>query len=63
MFSAACGPARRIHERFFDEMRGLYRNSTEDANASVLVNALAILCGAAQGETARQIARQLANPP
>lgn len=49
-----------IHERFFDEKRCLYCNSTEDSEASVLVNALAILSGAAQGETAQRIACQLA---
>lgn len=50
----------QINERFFDLERGVYFNSTEDANASVLVNALAILCGAAQGERAEKLAEKLA---
>ena len=45
--------------RFFDRQRGVFINSTEDANASTLVNALAILCGAAEDEIAAAIAQKL----
>ena len=48
--------------RFFDSRRGVFFNSTEDGNASILVNALAVLCGAAEGETAAAIAKKLAEP-
>ena len=51
---------RRINERFFDHERGVYINSTEDEHASVLVNALVILCGAAEGERAQKLAETLA---
>lgn len=48
--------------RFFDSQRGVFFNSTEDDNASILVNALAVLCGAAEDETAAAIAQKLAEP-
>lgn len=48
-----------INRLFFDCDKGRYANSTEDVRASELVNALAILCGAADDEAARSIARQL----
>ncbi|MBE5766403.1 MAG: hypothetical protein E7335_04435 [Clostridiales bacterium] len=50
-----------IYDRFFDHERNVFINSTEDSAASALVNALAILCGAAQGECALQIASTLAS--
>ncbi|MBP3646707.1 MAG: hypothetical protein J6K55_09815 [Clostridia bacterium] len=51
---------RQIHARFYDPQRGVYINSTEDDHASVLVNALAILSGAAEGERAEKLAEKLA---
>jgi hypothetical protein len=51
-----------IRSRFFDAQRGLFVNSSEDSGVSELVNALAILCGAAESETAEAIARRLSAP-
>lgn len=51
---------RAAHSRFYDPARGLFVNSTADPDASELVNALAILCGAAQPDEARRIAQILA---
>ena len=45
---------------FWKEERDIFINSTEDSDASMLVNALAILCGAAEGETAVRLAHKLA---
>jgi len=52
--------ARAVRARFYDERTGLYRNGTTDDRPSELVNALAILCGASEGEEARHIAGRLA---
>ena len=41
---------------------GSFRNSTLDERRSVLVNALCILCGAAAGNEAEQLAEKLADP-
>lgn len=48
------------HERFYDPERGAYRNGSTDDDLSELVNGLAILSGAAQGERASAIAKRLA---
>lgn len=50
-----------VNAMFFDEARGVYKNSVTDEKASELVNALAILCGAADGERAKAIAEKLAS--
>ena len=49
-----------IRRDFYDEESGLYCNTTLDRDKSELVNSLAILCGAAEGEEAKRIARVLA---
>jgi len=52
--------ARAARMRFYNEKTGLYTNSTADDTPSELVNALAVLCGAVQGEEAECIAARLA---
>ena len=54
---------RRIVELFYDPARGAFVNSTADDQASVLVNALAILCRAVEGEQASKLAKQLVIHP
>ena len=49
-----------IRKDFYDEEKGLYYNTNLDRQYSELVNALAILCGAAEGEQADRIAEILA---
>lgn len=49
-----------IREKFFDPITCGFRNSLIDHRQTQLVNALAILCGAAQGDMAQQIAEKLA---
>ena len=58
--SLADDVAKAAAEKFFDSSRGIFVNSTEDENASELVNALAILSGAAKGDAAARIAEKLA---
>ncbi len=48
---------KATYECFFEN--GAFRNSTLDANKSVLVNALGILCGAVQGNEAAALAEKL----
>ncbi|MDO4740400.1 MAG: family 78 glycoside hydrolase catalytic domain [Eubacteriales bacterium] len=61
VYSALAGEvACAVRARFYDENTGLFVNSTADETPSELVNALAVLCGAAQGEEALRIARRLA---
>ena len=48
-----------IRAQFYDADRGVFMNSTRDARGSELVNALAILCGAADGEEAARLAALL----
>lgn len=48
-----------INRLFYDEANSLYRNSTVDSNSSELVNAAAVLCGAADESVAARIAEQL----
>ncbi len=50
-----------VNAMFYSEARGEYKNSITDEKASELVNALAILCGAADGERAKAIAEKLAS--
>jgi len=50
-----------IRERFYDEQAGALRNSTQDERKSVLVNALAILCGAVKDDEAEALAQKLAD--
>jgi len=50
-----------IHKAFFDEKKGLYTNKADIGGYSELVNALAILCGAATGEIAENICQMLAS--
>ncbi len=50
-----------IHKAFFDEKKGLYTNKADIGGYSELVNALAILCGAATGEIAENICQVLAS--
>jgi len=50
---------RSIHDRFYDAEKGSVCNSTQDERRSVLVNALAILCGAVQGKEAQALAEKL----
>ncbi len=51
--------AERIHEHFFEEERGVYRNRREQSHACKLGNALAILAGAPKGELRAAIADKL----
>ena len=44
-----------IKETFYDEKRGLYRSNDKGGNFSVLANAFAILCGAADKTLAKKI--------
>ena len=44
----------RIHETLYDAERGLYTNRVGDKQYSELVNSLAILCGAATAEEAKE---------
>lgn len=53
---------KAVREDFFDAESGLYVNSSEDTENSELVNALAILCGVAEGEEAERIASALVDP-
>lgn len=57
-----CILAQRVNQaarqRFYDETRGIFVNSSIDSRGSELVNALAILCGAAPDEKA--LAQKLA---
>lgn len=48
-----------VHLHFFDEKRGIFKNSTADDHGSVLVNALAILCGAADANCTGALAEHL----
>jgi len=52
---------KAINETFYDEKKGLYKmnKSNEKQIYSILGNALAILCGAANSERSRKIAVQL----
>ncbi len=50
----------KINERFFDVNDGLYINAVGSTAKSELVNALAVLCGAATGEKAKHICATLA---
>lgn len=50
-----------INDRFFNSENSLYGMYDRDAGYSELGNALAILCGAAEGEVARAIAEVLTN--
>jgi len=54
---------RKIKSLFWDSSRGVFVNSTADSHASVLVNALAILCGAAEGKEAAALAQKLVHEP
>ncbi len=50
-----------IQEHFYDDQTGSYCNSSQDDSRSVLVNALAVLCGAAEGREAVALAEKLAD--
>lgn len=50
-----------IRERFYDEQSISLCNSSLDSSRSVLVNALAILCGAVEGSEASVLAEKLAD--
>lgn len=50
-----------IYRVFYDPEKGSLRNSTLDENRSVLVNALAILCGAVNGNDAACLAEKLSD--
>ena len=51
-----------INRTFYREETGLYVNNSNTSGYSRLVNALAVLCGAATGETARRICDTLTGP-
>jgi len=51
--------AERIHEHFFEQQRGVYRNRREEQPACKLGNALAILAGAPKGELRNLVADKL----
>lgn len=48
-----------INEHFYNDERGVYLNRRSRKTACKLGNALTILCGAAEGERARSIAKKL----
>ena len=48
-----------IRATFYDAEKGVFRNGTEDDSYSQLGNALAILCGAIEGEEARALANRI----
>lgn len=48
-----------IYERFYNSEKNSLCNSTLDESRSVLVNSLAILCGAVKGEEAEKLAEKL----
>ena len=50
---------RKISETFYNKDKGLFVDRAGSETYSELVNALAILCGAATGETAERIAEKL----
>lgn len=50
---------RKIRTTFYNEQRGLYVNRYGEERYSELVNALAVLCGAAEGKAAKQICEEL----
>ena len=50
---------RAVYQTFYDAESGSFRNSTQDAGRSILVNALAILCGAVKGSEAEALAAKL----
>ena len=52
---------QKIVEVFYNKEKGLFINRAGAENYSELVNALCILCGAAEGETAERIASLLAS--
>ena len=51
-----------VYRTFYDTETGSFRNSTLDAGRSILVNALAILCGAVKGKEAERLAEKLTDP-
>ncbi|MBP3437367.1 MAG: family 78 glycoside hydrolase catalytic domain [Clostridia bacterium] len=52
---------RAIRAKFYDAERGIYRMAVDDDREFELVNALAVLCGAARGEEADRICQMLAD--
>lgn len=62
-FSALRAPLNQaIHEAFYSEEKGFYLDRKTEDRASMLGNALAILCGAATGEAAKRICEILTAP-
>ena len=53
---------RAIREQFFDSRVCAFQNSNQDPKFSQLVNALAILCGAADEKERQHIAQKLTDP-
>jgi len=53
---------QKVREQLFCAADGAYRNSVDDPRYSELANALAILSGVAEGDSARVIAARLADP-
>jgi len=51
-----------VYHTFFDAEAGCFFNSTLDRGTSILVNALAILCGAVKGSEAEALAAKLTAP-
>lgn len=52
---------RRSDELFYDKEKRIYKNNCEDDQTSELVNAYAVLCGAAKGDRAKAICEKLVN--
>ena len=62
-FTALRAPLNEaINKAFYSEERGIYLDRKIEDRASMLGNALAILCGAATGETAKRICEILTAP-
>ncbi len=53
---------QKINERFYDSDAGVYINTVGRDAKSELVNSLAVLCGAATGNTAKNICEMLVGP-
>ncbi len=56
-----CRLNKKIFEVYYDKERQLFKNSSLGTGFSELVNSLAILCNAAEGTIAENIAKQLAS--
>lgn len=52
---------KEIYNKLYDKERKVFKNSSMDSNSAELSNSLAILCGAIQGDEAKDLADKLAD--